>query len=169
MIQSNNYITIQGFMVTELGLKGNELLVYALIYGFSQDGGSEFNGSLEYIGEWIGSDKSTARRTLKRLLDKDLLVKEDVEIANHLKLCKYRINGGVGKTPTPCANRTRGVGKTPTGHRQNAHGGVGKTPTNNNTNITNYKNNNKSAHEEKHGFKEHDYDFAELERVLLGQ
>ena len=36
MVKSENYITIQGWMVTELKLKGNELLIYALIFGFTQ-------------------------------------------------------------------------------------------------------------------------------------
>ncbi len=30
---TNNYIAIQGWMVEQLGLKGNELLAYALIHG----------------------------------------------------------------------------------------------------------------------------------------
>lgn len=36
-IKNENFIAIQGFMVKELGLSGNELIAYALIYGFSQD------------------------------------------------------------------------------------------------------------------------------------
>ena len=36
-------------MINELGLNGNELILYALIYGFSQDGQSEFHGSIRYI------------------------------------------------------------------------------------------------------------------------
>jgi hypothetical protein len=43
---SNNYISIQGWMVEQLGLKGNELLAYALIHGFSQDGKNQFTGSM---------------------------------------------------------------------------------------------------------------------------
>ena len=43
------YIAIQDWMISDLQLKGNELLTYALIYGFSQDGESEFKGSLKYL------------------------------------------------------------------------------------------------------------------------
>ena len=43
------YIVIQDWMISDLQLKGNELLTYALIYGFSQDGESEFKGSLKYF------------------------------------------------------------------------------------------------------------------------
>ena len=48
-IKPNNFINIQGWMVTELGLKGNELIIYAIIAGFSQDGESNFHGSLSYL------------------------------------------------------------------------------------------------------------------------
>lgn len=51
-IKNENFIAIQGFMVKELGLSGNELIAYALIYGFSQDNESEFKGSLNYVAEW---------------------------------------------------------------------------------------------------------------------
>ena len=37
-MDNENYILITGWMVNELKLKGSELFVYALIYGFSQDG-----------------------------------------------------------------------------------------------------------------------------------
>ena len=33
---SKNYLNIQGWMVQDLELKGNELLAYALIFGFCQ-------------------------------------------------------------------------------------------------------------------------------------
>ena len=33
-IKDENFIMIQGWMVNMLNLKGNELLVYAIIYGF---------------------------------------------------------------------------------------------------------------------------------------
>ena len=33
-ISSDNYVVVQGWMCNELDLKGNDLLVFALIYGF---------------------------------------------------------------------------------------------------------------------------------------
>ena len=35
-IKNENYIVIQSWLVNELQLKSNELMIYALIYGFSQ-------------------------------------------------------------------------------------------------------------------------------------
>ena len=36
-VKDGNYYVVQSFMVKELKLKGNELVVYAIIYGFSQN------------------------------------------------------------------------------------------------------------------------------------
>ena len=43
---NDKYISIQGWMVEELNSKGNDLLVYAIIYGSSQDNESELTDSL---------------------------------------------------------------------------------------------------------------------------
>lgn len=44
-MQTESHVVLRPFMVEELGLKGSELVAYALIYGFSQDGESWFTGS----------------------------------------------------------------------------------------------------------------------------
>ena len=88
-MQNEQFITIQGWMRNELGLKGNELLVYALIYGFSQDEESEFTGSIGYIAEWTGATKQTIHNTLKSLCEKELLNKEESFIKG-VKYCSYR-------------------------------------------------------------------------------
>jgi len=73
----DRYINIQEWML-DLGLKGNELIIYALIYGFSQDGESEYAGSLEYLCKWTNSTKAGVIKALKSLLDKDLIKKRKV-------------------------------------------------------------------------------------------
>lgn len=35
-MQTESYVVLRPFMVEELGLKGSELVAYALIYGFSK-------------------------------------------------------------------------------------------------------------------------------------
>lgn len=77
-----------GWMVTDLRLKGNELLVYALVYGFCQDGGSEFTGSVSYIQEWTGMTYRGALNILQSLVAKGLLIKRDI-VENRVKLCHY--------------------------------------------------------------------------------
>ena len=87
-IKSENFITIQGFMRTDLGLSGNDLLVYAIIYGSSQDGDSKFEGSLQYLADWCGATKQGIQKNLKNLLDKDLIKKESRTV-NGINLVAY--------------------------------------------------------------------------------
>ena len=47
--KKQSYIVVLDWMVEKYHLKGNELLAYALIYGFSQDEESEYKGSYSYI------------------------------------------------------------------------------------------------------------------------
>lgn len=75
VVKDNNFIAIQGWMRTKLNLKGNGLLIYALIYGFSQDGESRFKGSRKYIAEWCGCSLDTVDRTLNSLVGKGLIAK----------------------------------------------------------------------------------------------
>lgn len=84
-----NFIVIQDFMVKDLKLKGNNLLVYALIYGFSQDGKGIFTGSYSYIQKMTGIDtKMTIYNVLERLTKSNLIVKltNYKDRANHYKI-----------------------------------------------------------------------------------
>lgn len=78
-------------MITKLKLKGNELLVFALIHGFSQDGESRFKGSLRYLIEWTGLDKSTVIKLLKQLVEKQYINKFEYE-KNKVRYCEYMSN-----------------------------------------------------------------------------
>lgn len=48
-MKDTSYFVVQGWMCNQLGLKGNDLLIFAIIYGFSRDGSSQFNGSLSFF------------------------------------------------------------------------------------------------------------------------
>lgn len=87
-MKSESYITIQGWMRNELNLKGNDLLVYAIIYGFSQDGNNEFTGSLQYLADWCGATKQGVQKNLKNLLNLGLIKKREWE-RNSIKFCAY--------------------------------------------------------------------------------
>lgn len=91
-VQRDNYITIQGFMLTELRLKGNELLIYACIYGFSQTAGQWFTGSRQYLADWTNSTKQSIQKCLNSLVSKGLLEKRENHI-NGIKFCEYRAVG----------------------------------------------------------------------------
>lgn len=95
------YIVILPWMREDLDLKGNELLVYALIHGFSQEAQGCFFGSLEYISKACGCGRNTTIRTLKALQDQGLLHKREYT-ENNVKVCQYTaITGGSAKMGLP--------------------------------------------------------------------
>lgn len=73
----DNYINIQGWMVTDLGLAGNELICYAVIYGFSQDGESQMTGGLSYLESCMNVSRQGVIKILKKLLAKELIKREE--------------------------------------------------------------------------------------------
>ncbi len=89
-IKDGNFIVVQSFMVKDLKLKGNELIVYAIIYGFSQDGENRFTGSLQYICDWTNSTKQGIMKTLKSLVEKGLVEKTEV-YKNGVKFVEYHV------------------------------------------------------------------------------
>lgn len=98
-VNDENFICIQGWMINNLKLKGNELLVYAIIYGFSQDGESRFTGSLQYLADWTNSSKQGVMKNLKSLADKGYIEKTD-RMINGVKFCEYyatKFNGVLNK------------------------------------------------------------------------
>lgn len=119
-MKDNNFYTIQGWMVNQLNLQGNELLVYAIIYGFSQDGESEFNGSLKYLSEMTNSNKSTMSRTIEKLIDKGLIIRKKYEINN--SICyHYIVDLGGLQNATGVANCKGGVAKCNGSYSNNSY------------------------------------------------
>ena len=78
-MQSNNYVVIQGWMCNELQLKGNELLIFALIHGFSQDNISKFRGGRKYIADTFNISLPTVDKALQGLVNKNYLCKEGLD------------------------------------------------------------------------------------------
>ena len=115
-----NYLVIQGWMVTVLGRKGNELLIYALIYGFSQTSDQWFTGTLRYIAEWTNSTVRGVQKALGALIEKGLLEKTESE-EKGVKSCRYR-----------AWNKTfDGHGTKFTGVWNKVHGGMEQSSPNN--------------------------------------
>lgn len=88
-VKDNNFVTIQGWMRTKLNLKGNELLAYAVIYGFSQTDGAKFTGSRKYLAEWCGCSMATIDRTLNVLVDKGLISKTSYVTKHGYRAVEY--------------------------------------------------------------------------------
>lgn len=106
-MENSNYITIQGWMINELHLKGNDLLVYAIIYGFSQSESQKFTGSLQYLADWCGATKSGIQKNLKSLVDRGLIDKNTYE-QNNIKYCEYTCRG-IQLSCIPCDGVVRGI------------------------------------------------------------
>ena len=81
----SRYITIQEWML-ELGIGGNDLLAYALVYGFCQNGTNHYEGSYEYIARWLGCEHRTVRRIVAKLVEAGLFYKEE-HWKNGVKFC----------------------------------------------------------------------------------
>ena len=90
-VNDENYFQISGWMLNRLKLKGTPLEVFAIIYGFSQDGESSFTGSLQYLSDFTNTSKPTVIKALKELVEKGYLLKEEKEI-NGVKFNKYKAN-----------------------------------------------------------------------------
>lgn len=131
-VKRENFIALQGWQVADLGLKGNELIIYACIYGFSQDD-QTFSGSLQYLADWTNSTKQGVMKCLKSLQEKGYIEKKENYI-NGVKFCEYyttKFNGGMQQSLTPV--------------QQSLTGGMQQSLPNNIAldNISNNKNNKK--------------------------
>ena len=91
LVKSKNFIVVRDFMVRDLRLKGNELLIYAIIFDFSQTEEQKFSGSLRYLAGWTNSTKQSVLNSLKSLMQKGYIKKEE-RIINGVKYCSYCIS-----------------------------------------------------------------------------
>lgn len=130
-IKDANYYVVHGFMLNRLGLKGTALNVYAIIYGFSQDGESEFKGSRTYLCDFTGATRPTIDKALEELTERGLITKTTERI-NNVVFNKYRADLDAVKNFT--------------GYKETLQGGCKETLHNND--IIN----NKNIEERKKGF-----------------
>lgn len=105
-IKDTNFVTIQGWMRTKLNLKGNELLAYAVIYGFSQTDGAKFTGSRKYLAEWCGCSMATIDRTLNSLVDKGLISRTSYVTKHGYRAVEYAALQNDTQAPTDTQTHT---------------------------------------------------------------
>lgn len=106
----NTYYSIQSWMLSRLELKSNDLLVFAIIYGFSMDGESKFKGSLKYLMNMTGASKPTVLKSLKFLIEKNFIIKQKIKISG-LFVNDYSVNLDVISNFTPSKVSLPGVVK----------------------------------------------------------
>ena len=83
-VRDDNYFVVFGWM-RALGLKGLQLELYAIIYGFSQDSAGAFYGTLSYLEELTGFNKRTIINNLNEMIENGLIVKEQETISNMIR------------------------------------------------------------------------------------
>lgn len=109
-MKNNQFYVVQGWMLNELGLTGNELVCYATIYGFCQDGESVFKGTATYIAECVGCTREYATKLLKLLTEKQYIIKYNQEGTN---IPAYNINWDLLRNFTGSVNKVhRGCEKS---------------------------------------------------------
>lgn len=85
-----NNIIISDFMTKGLNLSGNELILYALIYGFTQDG--EWHSSrITYIQNWIPLTHQGVTWMITDLKKKGLIEIQKRGRTNYYRICQEPI------------------------------------------------------------------------------
>jgi hypothetical protein len=62
------FIIVRDWMIGGLGLSGFDLLIYALINGYSQANSGSYHGSLQDTADWVGCTRRTAIDSFKYLI-----------------------------------------------------------------------------------------------------
>ena len=101
-----NYIVIQPWMFSNLKLSGNEAIVFAIVYGFSQDGKSWYRGGSYYIEQTTPFTQRTAKTHLWTL-EKMGVIEMQKEIVNGVERNIYRATPGVEEMILPDRKTTR--------------------------------------------------------------
>ena len=114
-LRDDNFYQIYGWMISKLGLKGTQLSIFAIIYNVSQDGETEYAGSITYLQEFCGGvSKSTILRALKALTNAGFLLRREEELFGCV-FVRYKANmdlieslseEGVSKSNGGCQNDT---------------------------------------------------------------
>lgn len=80
----DSFIRIEPFMTKNLGLRGFDLLVFAIIYGFTKSNGCYIGGHKYFVKEF-GFDRVTVYRSIERLKRANLIISEKVGIGLEIR------------------------------------------------------------------------------------
>ena len=116
-VNDEDFILIQGWMLSDFNLNGNELIIYAVIYSFSRIEGHTFHGGIQHLIRWTNSSKSSVLRALNSLQEKNLIIKKE-RLVNGVKFTEFSINKDVlptlvSKWNYQCQNDTTSVNMAP--------------------------------------------------------
>ena len=123
-MKEDRFIVLHEWMWRDLGLVGNDLIVYAMVYGFSQQGEGSWHGSTRDLPAWTGVPERSGRRSLQKLTEMGLIAKTDWTDDKNQNRCLYQVTReGCGQ------NGSGGAAKMTTGCGQNGSGGAAKMTT----------------------------------------
>jgi predicted transcriptional regulator len=91
-MRDESYLIVPGYLRNKLKLKNSELLITALILGHTQEGNAWFNGSIDYIADWVGIDRKNVICKLKKLVEAGIIEKYEKHVNAAVKKCFYRFN-----------------------------------------------------------------------------
>lgn len=66
-MKDSDYMVILAPMKSKLKLKGNALMLFALIHGYSKEGKNTCRVSLTYLAEWLDTDKAAVSKLINKL------------------------------------------------------------------------------------------------------
>lgn len=107
----NNYVVISSEMINQYRLKGNELLVFAVIHSFSRDGKSWYSGSREFIQNFTGSSIKSIDRALDNLVKKQLIEKRQNNYNNNSYRVACRIINNLNNVDNLSTNNVDNLSK----------------------------------------------------------
>ena len=88
---SDQHFLIEFYWMTKLGLKGNELRMYALIYSYSQDNQGTLFASIDYIKRRLSlKSRTSVFEIINKLIDMNL-VKKIERYEGNIRLVEYEI------------------------------------------------------------------------------
>lgn len=99
-MENNRFIVVMGWMMTSLGLSGNDLLCYALIYGYSQDRQGAYFGSLSHTAEALNISRRAVVDVLERLVTRGAIRRKYV-VMDGVQRCMYTAVVPDEATPPP--------------------------------------------------------------------
>ena len=123
-MKRNDYINIQAPMIADLHLKGNELLVFALIHGYTKDGKSKCRVSLNYMANWLCTGKSAVIKVINTLEEAGYINRHEymegmvrcVEYTTNYEYLLDQVSRGV-EVSLESVKKSRGVKLTPATER----------------------------------------------------
>lgn len=92
-MKGKGYFVVHEWMITELGLRGVELLVYAIIYGFTQIEEQSFFGTRRYLADSIGSSIRAVQSALDSLVSSGCILKMEGTLPHGgVRVVSYKAN-----------------------------------------------------------------------------